>query len=128
MADGRKAFLLLCQTALHQFLKGAAGYVGVYPDFISYLAAQQLVYRYAVILSGNVVQCHIDGTQCAHDSRSAEMKAAVHVLPVMLNPQRILSDQILPEGFDHLAGGLQKAPVTGFSDSGDAFVGVHFYK
>ena len=128
MTDSRKAFLLLCQAALHQLLKGTPGYMGVYPDFISYFAAQQLVYRHTIILSGNVIQRDIDGTQRTHDSRSAEMEAAVHILPVMLNPQRILTDQILAEGFDHLSGGFQKAPVAGFADTGDSLIGIYFYK
>ena len=74
MADGRKAFSFSARQLSISSSKEPPDTWGVYPDFISYLAAQRAVYRYAVILSGNVVQCDIDGNQCAHDSHSAEMK------------------------------------------------------
>ena len=102
MADGGEALFLLRQTALHQLLKAAARHVGVHPHRVPAFAAQKLVDRHPVEFARNVPQRDVDGAQRPHHSGSPEMEAAVHILPVMLDAQRVLADQILPEGIDHL--------------------------
>ena len=102
MADGGEALFLLRQAALHQLLKTAAGHVRVDPHRVPAFSAQELVDRHPVEFARDVPQRNVDGAQRPHHSGSPEMEAAVHILPVVLDAQRVLADHILPEGVDHL--------------------------
>lgn len=44
-----------------------------------------------------------------------EVRPAVEVIPVMLDSERVLADQVACEGFDDGGGGFEKAPGTGFA-------------
>ena len=86
MAHGGKAALLGVHAALHELFGGVAVDVVVDTRLVPALAAQQLVERHAEVLAGDVPERDIDGADRPHDRRAAEVKGAVHILPVMLDP------------------------------------------
>ena len=64
----------------------------------------------------------------AHDGRAAEVGRAIHVLPVVLDPQRVLADEIQAELLDHLLGRLQKTPGARLAEADDPGIGVDLHE
>ena len=106
MANGIVAGLFCFHYILYQFFRGGTADVIVSTDFVAAFSTQKLIDRNSEVFSGNVPQCNIDGTDRAHDSGTAEMEAAVHILPVMFNLQGILSNQVSFKGFYGLGTGI----------------------
>src|SRR5579859_3712424 len=102
--------------------------VVVHACLVARLAAQQRIYRHAKMLAGDVPQRNVDGAERAHDRRAPKMSGAVHVLPVVLDAQRVLAHQVMSEFGDDLLGGLQKTPCACLSEPNDASVSVHLDK
>ena len=84
--------------------------VVVDPRLVAGLAAEQLVDRHAEVLARDVPERDVDGAERAHDRRAAEVARAVQVLPVVLDPQRVLADQVVRELVDDRFGRLQDSP------------------
>ena len=97
--------------------------MGVDPDLVPALSAQQLVDRDSQCLTFYIVECDINGTQRSHYCSTPEMEAAVHILPVVLDIHGVLSNQIFPKGLNHLSRGQKKAPVARLAQTRDPFIG-----
>jgi hypothetical protein len=68
--------------------------VGVGEDAIAYRAAEQLVHRQAGRLALDVPQGEVDGADGGHRDRPASpVRPAVQVLPGVLDPGRVESDE-----------------------------------
>src|SRR5207302_4075976 len=128
MADGGEAARLRGATALHQAVDRLAQHVVVDACLVARFAAEQRVDGHAEVLAGDVPQGDVDSAQRAHDRRAAEVRGSVQVLPVVLDTQRILADQVVREFGNDLLGGLQEPPGAGFAQPDEAGVGVHFNK
>ena len=76
------------------------------------------------MLAGDVPQGDVDGAEGAHDRRAAEVAGPVHVLPVVLDQQGVLADEVPAELVDGGGGGLEEAPGTRLAVADDAGVGV----
>ena len=111
MPDRGKAARLGGHTALDQLLFGLAKDVVVDPRLVADLASQQLVAGHAEVLAGDVPERDVDGAQRAHDRRAAKVRPAVQVVPVMLDAQRILPDQVALEGLDRGARRPRESPT-----------------
>ena len=96
------------------------------PNFVPALAAQQLINRNAEEFARNVIQGNVNGGQRAHDGSPTEMGETIEVLPVVLNVQRILVQQIVLHGVNCLGGGFQEAPGAAFSQAGNSGIGFNF--
>ena len=69
--------------------------VGVDADAITHVASQKHVTRHSKMLARNVPQRSIDTRDRRHVVCAAtEERRAIHLLPVMLDPKRVLTDQI----------------------------------
>ena len=106
MANGIVAGFFRLDDILHQFFGGGTADMIVGTDFVAAFSAKKLVDRDSEVLSGNIPQRDVDGTDGTHNSGSAEMEAAVHILPVVFNLQGILSNQIGFKGFYSLGTGI----------------------
>ena len=124
MANGGKPPALCVDAALHQLLGGLAKDVVVDTQAVARLAAQQLIDRYPEVLAGDVPEGDVDGAEGAHDGRAAKVARAVEVLPVMLDPQRVLADQVGRELVDDGLARLEVAPGARFAQSHDALIGL----
>ena len=60
------------------------------------------------MLAGDIPEGDVDRAQRAHDGRAAEVGPAVEVLPVVLDPQRVLADQVALEGLHGLGEASRK--------------------
>jgi hypothetical protein len=60
------------------------------------------VARHAEVLARDVPERDVDRRQGAHDRRATKGVPAVEVLPVMLDPERVLADQVSLVGLDDL--------------------------
>ena len=78
------------------------------------------------MLPCNIPQRNVDSRQRAHDGGAAKMGPAIEILPVVLDAKRILADEVTLEGVHRLTGGFKVAPGTGFTQTLDAGVGLHF--
>ena len=76
------------------------------------------------MLAGDVPEGDVDGAESAHDGRAAEVAGAVHVLPVVLDEQGVLADEVAAELVDGGGGGLEEAPRAGLAVADYAGVGV----
>src|SRR5690606_9177276 len=73
----------------------------VHPDPIPYRATEQRVHRYAVRLPGDVPQRLIETGHRAGEYGSTAVEAALgEHMPVVFDPPRVLSDQVLGEHVD----------------------------
>src|SRR5438105_4235522 len=102
MANGGEAARGGSLTAFDQLVDGARQDVVVDARFVPRLATQERIHRDAKVLASDVPERNIDGAEGAHDRRAAEMHRAIEVLPVVLDPQRILTDEVQRELLDHL--------------------------
>ena len=125
MADRREPGLLGVLDALHQLLGRVAEDVVVDARLVAHLAAQQLVDRHAEVLAGDVPERDVDRAERAHDPGAAKVARAVHVLPVVLDPQRVFAHQVVRPLLDDGLGRLEIPPGAGFAEPADAGVGVH---
>ena len=125
VAERGEALLLAADGVFHQLLLGLARGVVVDPDLVPALAAQQPVDRHLVVLAGDVVQGHVDGGDGRHDGGAPEVAVALHVLPVVLNIQRVLPHQIALEHLDGGGAGGKQAPGARLADAVKAVVGEH---
>jgi hypothetical protein len=96
--------------------------------FVARLAAQQGIHGHAEVFAGDVPERNVDRAEGAHDGRPTEMRRAIQVLPVVLDTQWILTDQIHGEFGDDLLGSFEKAPGAGLSKADNAGVGVNLDK
>ncbi len=126
--DRREALRLGVDAALHQLLARLAEDVVVDAGLVARLAAHQLVARHAEVLPGDVPERDVDRAKRAHDRRAPEVGPAVHVVPVVLDPQRILPDQVALEGLDRRSGRLQEAPGPRLAQPDDPRVGVDLHE
>ena len=117
VADGGKAARLRLDAALDQRLDRLGEDVVVDPRLVARLAAEQLVHRHAEVLAGDVPQGDVDGAQRAHDGRATKVRRAVQVLPVVLDAQWVLADQVVRPLGDDLLGGLEVAPGAGLAQA-----------
>ena len=103
----------------------AARAVGVEPHPVAHPAAEQLVDRDAERLAEDVPQRLLDaGDGAADDDPAAPERVAVDGLPVVLDPRRILPDQVLRDVVDGADDRLGLALQAGLADAGDAGVGA----
>ena len=88
--------------------------------------AEKLVERQLRDLRLDVPQCRVDGGDRAHRHRTAPpVRAAIEVLPRILDAGRIAADQRGDHMVAEIGGDRQLAPVEGgVADAVDAFVGL----
>ena len=86
VADSRVSFLLGGNALRDKFLRRPAGDMYVDPDLVTAFATYELVDWCVEVLSSDVPQCDVDGTDGSHDRCAAKMAVPVHVLPVVLDP------------------------------------------
>ena len=98
--DGGEAACAGVGTAGDQLFLGFAEDVIVDASFVAHFAAEKLVGGHAEVLAGDVPEGDIDGAERAHDGGAAEVAPTVEVLPVVLDAQGILTDQVALEGLD----------------------------
>ena len=98
--DGGEAACSGVGTAGDQLFLGFAEDVIVDAGFVAHFSAEKLVGGHAEVLAGDIPEGDVDGAERAHDGGAAEVAPAVEVLPVVLDAQGILADQIALEGFD----------------------------
>jgi hypothetical protein len=108
---------------------GIAGGVCIDTDTVAHGSAQQLVDRHAVKLALDVPERLFDTAEGTGQNRSAAIKrAAVEDLPVAVDLERVLADQV----FFHLVHGCGDRPGTALDDrfavADQAFVGMNFQK
>ena len=102
----------------------AARPVGVEADPVAHPAAEQLVDRDAERLAEDVPQRLLDaGDGAADDHAAAPERVAVDRLPVVLDPRRVLADQVLLDVVDRADDRLGFSFQTGLADAGDPGVG-----
>ncbi len=80
---------------------------------------------HAEMFARNVPQGDVYCAQRAHDRGTAEMAPAIQVLPVVLDAQRILTDQVALECLDGRRRGFEEGPCAGLTHPRDAGVGRH---
>ena len=110
MADGGEAALPGVGAAGDQLFFCFTEYMVVDTRFVAHLAAEKLVGRDTEMFAGDVPEGDVDRAERAHDGGAAEVAPAVEVLPVVLDAERVLADQVAFEGVDRGRGGLQKSP------------------
>ena len=76
------------------------------------------------MLAGYVPQGHVDGAEGGEDGGGAERRAAVQVLVVVVDGQRVLAGQVAAELVDDLRRGGWLAPECGLADPCDTGVGL----
>ena len=124
MPDGCESLGLGVLDPLYQRLPGIAEDVVVDPSLVARLAAHKLVRGHAEVLAHDIPHGDIECADRAYDRRAAEMAEAVHVLPVVLDSQWVLPNEVAAELLDGCFGGLQISPRPRFANPDDTFVGV----
>ena len=104
----------------HEFLDRAALHVAVKPGLVTHFAAKQLVDRNVEELALDVPQRDVDRRHRAGDRAAGEMIGAQHHIPVMLDRERVLADEIVAVFGDRCGGCLQLAPGARLADADDA--------
>ena len=93
-------------VASRELLKTCSGTVAlereqeVQPDLVAELAAQQVPDRRAVVLALDVPQRDVDGGEGAREDVAAERPHPVERLLDVVDPERVLTDEVLPELVD----------------------------
>src|SRR5918912_58473 len=78
--------------------------------------AEELVDGGAEVLAGDVPEGDVDGAEGAHDGGAAEVGGAVEVLPVVLDAERVLADQVAAEFAHDGCGRLEEPPGAGLAE------------
>ena len=127
-AGGVKAHLLDLEAPIGHGLGGElkTGLVGAH--LVAALAAQQLINRHAQGLALDIPEGDVDGGQSAHEDGAAKVHAAVEIIPVVLNAEGILADEIALHLFQHAHAAVQIAPGADFAGAVDAGIGVDLDK
>ena len=98
--------------------------VGVDAQPVAHVAAQQRVDGHAIVLARDVPERLVDARERRHQHvAAAEKGGAVDVLPVVLDAQRVLADQVLGELLHGSPGALGLALQRGLAPADDAVVG-----
>lgn len=87
-------------------------------------AAEQLVDGHAERLALDVPEGDVDGGDGGVDGLALEVAEPVHHVPVVLDIEGPLADQILGEALDGSAGGGDVSPVASLAVADDALVGL----
>src|SRR5699024_1884242 len=87
--------------------------------------AEEFMDRNAETLSRQVPQRNVDRAQRPHDDGTAEMICAIHELPVVPDPPRILSDEVIAERLHRFGGGLLVGPGTGLTETVQSVIGFN---
>src|ERR1700716_2297964 len=77
------------------------------------------------MFSSDIPQADVDGAQCAHDGRATKVGRAAQVLPVVLDPEWVLTHEVVSPLGDDLLGGFEVTPGACLAQASDAGVGVH---
>ena len=128
VADGRVALGARVGHALHQGLAGVAKDVIVDPTTVAHVPAEELVDGHLEVLAGDVPERDVDGAERTHHRRAAEVAPAVHVLPVVLDPQRVLAHQVAAHLLDGGGGGFQETPGAGLAQAHQPVVRMHLHQ
>ena len=128
MADGRVALGARVGHALDQGFPGVAKDVVVDAAAVAHAAAQQLVDGNLEVLAGDVPERDVNGAERAHHRRAAEVAPAVHVLPVVFDPQRVLAHQVAAHLLDGGGGRFQETPGAGFTQAHQPVVRMHLHQ
>jgi len=128
VADGGEALGLGIEAPPHQRLARAAEDVVVDAGLVARGAAEELVGRDAEVLARDVPEGDVERGERAHDRRAPEVGPAVEVLPVVLDPQRILAEQVALEGLHRLRGRFQEAPRARLAEPDDPRVGMDLHE
>src|SRR5215213_7463041 len=94
---GGKAALFQRQRALSELLRRLPPWaVGVDPDLVAHAASEELVDRLAERLSEDVPERLCDARdRGVHDRAAAVERVAVHHLPEVLDPERVLAYEVI---------------------------------
>ena len=96
---------------------------------VAHAAAEQLVDRYTERLALDVPQCLVDPGDGTHQDRAATIETApVERLPQIVDPRRVLSDQVVRQLMDGRFDRLRASFDDGLSPTDDSLVGVTLRK
>ncbi len=101
----------------------------IHARLVSYLAAKQLIYRYAEMLARDVPQRNIKRAYARHYRGAAEVSGAVHRLPVMLDEKRVLPNKVRSEFQPNR--GLRRfivSPRARLAIAGNSLVRMHLHE
>ena len=62
------------------------------------------------MFAGDIPQRNVDGADGAHDGGAAKVAGAVHILPVVLDTKRVLTNQVAGELVDDALGAFPGSP------------------
>ena len=128
MSDGGEAHLFGLGDAADEGFGGVTEDVVVDAGPVAYFSAEELMDWGVEMLAHDVPQRNVDRAQSAHYSRAAEVRKAVHVLPVMLDTERILTDEISSVLLDRGLRSFEVSPSSRFAETRDAGIGVDLYQ
>ena len=72
----------------------------------------------------DIPQCDVNGTDSTTQRGAPKRTHPIEILPVVFNPQRVLSDEIFLKGVDDFFNGFRVAPACGLSYPADAGIRV----
>src|SRR5262245_27769141 len=78
------------------------------------------------MLAGNVPERNVDGADRGHDGRAAEMRPAIHILPVVLDAQRVAPKEIVLETGYRARGRFMKSPGTALPQPDEPVIRTDF--
>ena len=113
------------RLALHQdLLDGVLVDMPVDARLLAHRPAEQFVDRHLQRAALDVPQRDVDGGNRRVDRQPLKVAEAVHDVPVMLDLERALADEILGEPPDRGTRRLDVTPRARFPVAGDALVGI----
>src|SRR5262249_25349133 len=84
--------------------------------------------RGLIVLTGQIPQGDIDSTELSHHDRATEVRPPIHILPVMLDTERILANEIFRKFIDCRRRGFGKSPGAGLTQPFQTIVSSNFNK
>ena len=106
-------------------LRRLAADVQVEAHLVPALAPQEGVRRGPVALAGDVPQGDVQRGEGGADHRPPEVGVAVEELPVVLDAQRVLPQEVGSPGLQDAPDGLRVAVDAPLAEAGDPLLGVH---
>ena len=120
--EGREAFFRGGAGGIDHGIGRATTTQQVQANLVATSSAEQFPDRCLEVFALDVPQSDIDGTDRTGQRRSAEGRHAIQMLPVVLDPQGVLTDEIPLEGFHDLVDGFWIPPTRGLTNTSESAV------
>ena len=121
--ERRETFRRRVPGGFEHGFRGAAATQQVQPDPVPAVPTEQFPDRNPEVLALDVPQGDVDGADGPGQGASPEGRHAVEILPVMLDAERVLPDQVVFEPLHDLVHGFGITPAGRLSHPGKAAVG-----